>query len=226
MVLYITVQYMIISGRMTLSNRPNINTGRVTVGRPKEFDRDRAVITVMNEIWEHGYEACSAKALSEKLGITRSSFYNAFESREKLFLEVLEIYNGPAPFRAWFPIDETSSVLKVISEKLHNICKTRISDNSARGCLLINSIAELVSRNKQLGSALQDTFSTNVEYLEQLLNVAAERREIEKCDLHIKALALQNVLIGLNVMSKVIRDEDELWAATKHSLQGLGLYSE
>ena len=217
---------MVISGRMTLSNRPNINTGRATVGRPKEFDRDRAVITVMNEIWEHGYEACSAKALSEKLGITRSSFYNAFESREKLFLEVLEIYNGPAPFRAWFPIDETSSVLKVISEKLHNICKKRISDDSARGCLLINSIAELVSRNKQLGLALQDTFSTNVEYLEKLLNVAAERREIEKCDLHIKALALQNVLIGLNVMSKVIRDEDELWAATKHSLQGLGLYSE
>ena len=211
---------------MTLSNRPNINTGRVTVGRPKEFDRDRAVITVMNEIWEHGYEACSAKALSEKLGITRSSFYNAFESREKLFLEVLEIYNGPAPFRAWFPIDDSSSVLKLISEKLHNICKKRISDNSARGCLMINSIAELVSRNKQLGSALQDTFSTNVEFLEQLLNVAAERGEIKKCDLRIKALALQNVITGLNVMSKVIRNEDELWAATKHSLQGLGLYSE
>jgi len=196
------------------------------VGWPKEFDRDRAVITVMNEFWEHGYEACSAKALSEKPGITRSSFYNAFESREKLFLEVLEIYNGPAPFRAWFPIDETSSVLKVVSEKLHNICKKRISDNSAHGCLMINSIAELVSRNKQLGPALQDTFSTNVDYLEQLLNVAVERGEIKKCDLRIKALALQNVLIGLNVMSKIIRNEDELWATMKHSLQGLGLYSE
>ena len=91
---------------------------------------------------------------------------------------------------------------------------------------MINSIAELVSRNNQLGPALQDAFSTNVEYLEQLLNVAAERGEIEKCDLRIKALALQNVLIGLNVMSKVIRDEDELWAATKLSLQALGLYSE
>ena len=91
---------------------------------------------------------------------------------------------------------------------------------------MINSIAELVSRNKQLGSALEDTFSTNVDYLEQLLNVAGERNEIKKCDLRIKALALQNVIVGLNVMSKVIRDEDELWAATKHSLQGLGLYSE
>lgn len=196
------------------------------MGRPKTFDRDEALNTAMNEIWEHGYEACSAKAISEKLGITRSSFYNAFESRENLFIEVLEIYNGRAPDRAWFPTDDTGPVLKAISETIHNVCRKRISDNSARGCLVINSIAELVSRNEQLGPVVHDTFLTNVEYLEKVLGAAVERGELEKCDLRIKALALQNVLIGLNVMSKVIRDEDELWAATKHSLEGLGLYRE
>lgn len=196
------------------------------MGRPKEFDRDEAVITVMNELWEHGFEACSTKAISEKLGITRSSFFNAFGSREKLFLEILEIYNGPTPDRQWFPIDETSCVLKVISDEIRNICKTRVNDHSARGCLVINSIAELVNRNDQLGPAIEDIFTTNIDYLEKVLSIAAERGEIEKCDLRVKALAFQNVLIGLNVMSRVIRDENELWAATKHSLQALGLYSE
>ena len=196
------------------------------MGRPKEFNRDAAVITVMNEMWEHGYEACSTKAISEKLGITRSSFYNAFGSREKLFLEILEIYNGPVRDSEWFPIKETSCVLKVISEKIREVCKARIADSSARGCLVINSIAELVSRNEQVGPALEDVFSTNIEYLESVLAIALERGEIEKCDLHIKALALQNLLIGINVMSKVIRNEDELWATAKHSLQAIGLYSE
>ena len=194
------------------------------MGRPKEFDRDEAITTVMNEIWEHGYEACSAKSISEKLGITRSSFYNAFGSREDLFGEILEIYNGPTSDQAWFPIDDTASVLKAITEGIRKVCKARINDDSARGCLVINSIAELVSRNEQLGPVVQDVFRNNIEYLEKVLSVAAERGEIENRDLRVKALALQNVLIGLNVMSKVIRDEDELWAATKHSLQALELY--
>lgn len=196
------------------------------MGRPKAFDRDEAVTTVMNEIWEHGYEACSTKAISEKLGITRSSFYNAFGSREALFLEIIEAYNGPAPDRDWFPINDTCSVLEVITGVIHSLCKTRVNDSSARGCLVINSLTELVSRNGRLGPAMEDIFSTNIEYLEKILCIAVERGEMESCDLRIKALAFQNVLVGLNVMSKVIRDEDELWAATKHSLQSLGLYSE
>ncbi len=196
------------------------------MGRPKKFNRDEAVVTVMNEIWEHGYDASSTKALSEKLGITRSSFYNAFGSREELFLEIIEAYNGPTPDRNWFPINETSSVLKAITTGLREICKTRADDNAARGCLLINSITELVSKNQHLGPAIADVFSTNIRYLETLLNVAVERGEIDEGDLRIKARALQSVLIGLNVMSKVIRDEDELWATTKHSLQALELYRE
>ncbi len=196
------------------------------MGRHKEFNRDEAVTTIMNEMWEHGYEACSTKALSEKLGITRSSFYNAFGSREKLFEEIIQNYNGPKQNRDWFPINETSSVLKSISQTLQRFCKARVNDPAARGCLFINSITELVGKNDQLDPVVKDNFSTNVAYLEGLLAVALERGEIEKCDLRIKALTLQSVLISLNVMSKVVRDEDELWTTTKHSLQALGLYRE
>ena len=102
------------------------------MGRPKEFNREEAIALVVNEMWERGYDACSVKAISEKPGITRSSFYNAFSSREELFLEVLRAYNGP-PLRDWFPINDTCSVLKVISEKLGNICKDRLDDPAARG---------------------------------------------------------------------------------------------
>ena len=45
------------------------------MSRAKAFDRDAALALLMEEIWEHGYEACSVKSMSETLGITRSSFY-------------------------------------------------------------------------------------------------------------------------------------------------------
>jgi TetR/AcrR family transcriptional repressor of nem operon len=196
------------------------------MGRPAKFSRDEAITTIMNEVWERGYEACSTRAISDKLGITRSSLYNAFGNRENLFLEIINFYNGSEPDRGWFPIKETGSVLKVISQEIRNICRIRINNAPAKGCLVINSITELVGRDEILGPALAEVFSTNIEYLEKVLTVAAERGEIEKSELRIKALALQSVLVGLNVMSKVVRDEEELWAATRHSLSALGLYRD
>ena len=195
------------------------------MGRPIEFNRGEAIALVMNEIWEHGYNASSVKAISEKLGITRSSFYNAFGSREELFLEVLRAYSGP-PLREWFPINDSCSVLKVISDKLRNICKERLDDPAARGCLAINSVIELVGKHVQLGPVIEKEFSTNIEFFEKLLAVAVDRGELDNCDLHVKAQALQSLIIGLNVMSKLIRNEDELWAVTKHNLEALGLYGE
>jgi TetR/AcrR family transcriptional repressor of nem operon len=195
------------------------------MGRPSKFNRDEAVIKVMNEIWEHGYEACSDRAIAEILGISRSSLYNAFGTRENLFVKVIEAYNGSGASEM-FVIDETSSVLKVITEQVHKICKARVNDDLARGCLAINCLNELLGKNDRLGSIVSDVLSNNINFFEKLLAIAVERGEIKKCDLRIKALALQNLIIGLNVISKLIRNENELWATTKHSLQGLGLHSE
>ncbi|KPH83146.1 TetR/AcrR family transcriptional regulator, partial [Bosea vaviloviae] len=69
-------------------------------GRPSQFDRDAALEAALMAFWRDGYQANSVKALSERLGITRSSFYNAFESREAMFMEALERYLERSPDRA------------------------------------------------------------------------------------------------------------------------------
>lgn len=62
--------------------------------------------------------------------------------------------------------------------------------------------------------------------LEELLTLARERGEIgSEANVHALALALQNLMIGLNVLSKVIRSEEELWLLTETTLRGLSLYS-
>ncbi|HHL20983.1 MAG TPA: TetR/AcrR family transcriptional regulator, partial [Aliiroseovarius sp.] len=69
------------------------------MGRPSKFDREAAIDKVMQEVWRNGFERASVKALSERLGITRSSFYNAFDSREALFEKVLARYFAQSPDR-------------------------------------------------------------------------------------------------------------------------------
>ena len=62
---------------------------------------------------------------------------------------------------------------------------------------------------------------------EELLNMAVENGELPaETDTHAKALALQNLLAGVNVFAKALGDEDELWLMAKTTLEGLGLYRE
>ncbi len=195
------------------------------MGRPAEFDRDQAVEIVMNDIWMNGFEACSIKAISEKLGITRSSFYNAFGSREALFEEALELYFSQTPDRVLARVDSTVRIVPMLTKMFKDVCRARAADPQARGCMAVNCVAELVGVNKFLGPMLESAVLGSLERLEHLLRRAAANGEIEdRGDLREKALALQNLLIGLNVMCKVVRSEKDLWRAARQTLKGLGVY--
>lgn len=197
------------------------------MGRPAKFDRQAAVERAMNEIWRSGFEACSVKAFSEKLGITRSSFYNAFGSREALFCEALELYFSQSPDKALVCDDREASTLRLITRVFREVCRTRASDPQGRGCLAINCVTELVGVDDTLGPILEQAILGSLERLERLLGQAAANGEIEdNGDLREKALALKTLLIGLNVMAKVVRSEDDLWVAASQTLKGLGLYRD
>lgn len=196
------------------------------MGRPKSFDRDLAIKTVMEEMWTKGYEACSVKAISETLGITRSSFYNTFGSREELFVEVLGVYLKDSPDSVLADITAESNVLYDLSQFFRSACKARAQDLEARGCLAVNSISELVGKDKVIGPLIEEAIQDRIKRFEKLLNFAVENGELEHDNLRTKALALQNLVFGINVIAKVVRDEKDLWASTKHTLIALGLYAD
>jgi len=195
------------------------------MGRPSKFDRAAAVEVAMTEIWKNGMAASSAKALSEKLAITRSSFYNAFGNRDQLFGEVLALYFRQSPDRAFADLGPDDRVLEILHDTLKEVCRVRAADPDARGCMAVNCVAELVGTDPTLGPVMKGAINGSIKGLENLLMQAVRNGEIENPDdLRGTALALQNLLIGLNLMSKVVRSEKDLWAATRLTLQGLGLY--
>jgi len=70
-----------------------------TVGRPREFDRERALEAAMRVFWRHGYEGASLTALTEAMGISRPSLYAAFGDKAGLFREAVARYgSGPGRY--------------------------------------------------------------------------------------------------------------------------------
>lgn len=194
------------------------------MARPMKFDRDRAIEIATETIRTEGYEQASVKALSEQLGITRSSFYNTFGSRESLFGEVIERYAPSAPDAALYgPVQ--APILPILESVLRNICSVRSKDEHGRGCIIVNSICELCPSPDGPAAMLAEMVNSSLQRLEELLEIARLGNEIPApSDVRALALALQNLMIGLNVMSKVVRSEDELWLVAETTLRGLGLF--
>lgn len=197
------------------------------MGRARQFDRNVAVDWVMNEIWRVGFEACSVKAISENLGITRSSFYNTFESREALFIEVLQRYFEGSPDRMLAGFAESKRPLVLLCKVFKEACRVRANDPEHRGCLAVNSVSELVGVNDILSPPLEKAIMQSIKRFESLLTHSMNLGELSPTSNILQlALAIQNLLVGLNTMSKVVKSEQQLWATAEITLRALGVYRE
>lgn len=63
------------------------------MGRPREFDRARALRCAMRAFWKYGgYERTSISQLTEAMGISSPSLYAAFGSKRELYDEAVGLY--------------------------------------------------------------------------------------------------------------------------------------
>lgn len=61
-------------------------------GRPREFDRETAIVVAMEQFWRDGFESTTIAKLTEAMGITPPSLYAAFGDKDQLFLAVAACY--------------------------------------------------------------------------------------------------------------------------------------
>lgn len=199
------------------------------MGRPAKFDRDEAVQIALDAFWSDGYEASSVKALSEKMGMTRSSFYNAFGTREALFRETLRFYAERSPDRTLdeADFDDTGwSVRALITRTFANIVHVRGQEPDGRGCMIVNAITELADKpDHEIGRLVCELIQGSTQRFQTLLEWGVDRGELPP-DYPVRdsALALQNLMVGMNVMAKVDRTEAGLRQISDITLKGLGLY--
>src|SRR6201987_428233 len=65
-------------------------TGHITVVKPNV--RERLLETGLRILHERGFNATGVQDITEAAGVPKGSFYNHFESKEALGIEVLERY--------------------------------------------------------------------------------------------------------------------------------------
>jgi TetR/AcrR family transcriptional repressor of nem operon len=163
-----------------------------SVGRPREFDEERALEAAMDAFWRKGYESTSLADLCCCTGLHKGSLYQAFGDKHQLFMQSLKHY-ADREFKETAAVAlQQTSPLDSIRAVVRTVC-----DHAAegRGCMMINSMVELAPHDPEVRQAVQAEGQRRLHVLTELLTKAQQLGEIRP-ELMPEQLARQ-LLIGL-----------------------------
>ncbi|MFW7268176.1 TetR/AcrR family transcriptional regulator [Gluconacetobacter sp. Hr-1-5] len=124
-------------------------------GRPREFDKERAIDAAMALFWAQGYEPTSLTQLKSCMGnISPASFYAAFGSKEALFREVVQRYlatYGQVMAPLW---DESLSPREAIERTLRGSARMQSARAHPTGCLVVSGASNCSPENEPVRALL------------------------------------------------------------------------
>lgn len=185
-------------------------------GRPRAFDRDRAVLEAARLFWRRGYSGTSTRALTAALGLSTSSLYAAFGSKAGLFEEAVrtyaeryrEIYE-----RAVAEPDFGAVVARVLVDSVQEF--TQPGDRHP-GCLVTSAVMTDSTSTLDTAVYMAELHAAN----ERLLRARAERAVREGhlaagCDPASLTGLVQSLWHGLSARSTLGTPREELLASAR-----------
>lgn len=192
-------------------------------GRPKLFSREELVAQVMELFWEKGYNNLSLNEIAKETGLTRASLYNAFTTKEALFLEAVNYYAAHSADAALERIKSGERIGPVFYRLFDEASKSRAADKKRRGCLAINCINELIASNTELGETFAAMYDKRRMLIQKLIRQAIDQKELAAdTDPELTANMIQTFITGFSIFSKNMASEKKLRAMSHGFLLKLG----
>jgi AcrR family transcriptional regulator len=140
----------------------------MTLGRPREYDTEKALDEAMEVFWRHGYEGATIAELTSAMGINPPSLYSAFGSKEGLLKAALDRYSQKRD-EAMREVLGAPTAHEAVKRLLLRLADMQTDSKNPPGCLLVagglacgagaeNVPFELAARRAQTEEQLRDRF--------------------------------------------------------------------
>ncbi|MCP5071256.1 MAG: TetR/AcrR family transcriptional regulator [bacterium] len=171
------------------------------MGRPLEFDRDRALARATQLFWKRGYVNTSVAQLQKAMKLGEGSFYNTFKSKKGLYVECLSYYNATFMARRSQALRAEAPAVQRIQD-FFDVVVEDMGTGRPPGCLVSNSLSNEVLAERAVGRDLFVGFGRFLGYLAQIVAEGVDSGELAaSLDPATTARVLFTYLHGLNRLS-------------------------
>lgn len=126
------------------------------MARPRQFDEDAVLEAAGDVFWSKGYEATSTRDLTDKMGLTHASLYNAFGDKRGLYVKALDHYLNRNFYTRIARLEAGFSPGLAIVGFFAEMVERSLGDAQHRGCMLVNTALEARSDDAEMRRIVAD----------------------------------------------------------------------
>ena len=189
-------------------------------GRPREFDEQEVLLTIMQLFWEHGFDATGLSDIIKATGLGKASLYAAFGNKQSMYLKALAQYETLMVDSAVHALrSQKHPAMDRISAFLQAPITPVDKNGDRRGCFLCNASADRGSLDAKTGELVRRGYDKMRRALEKTIGELANNRDPIAAKRN--AQLVLTVYSGLRIMARSSTEVSNLQAARHACLNAL-----
>lgn len=187
---------------MTAGNKPN-SADAPTIGRPRGFDRDTALLAAMRTFWAQGYEGTSVQDLVDAMGVNKPSLYSTFGCKEEIFREAVELYDRLEGRATSESLSKATTARDAVEIMLRSNARAYAVEEGPRGCMIVLSSLLGAPENESVRRFLADNrLNGEMTLRDRIARGIAQGDLSPSADVDRLAAFYTTVLEGLSIQAR------------------------
>lgn len=182
------------------------------IGRPREFDPERALADITTVFWERGFDGASMSELVAACGVQKASLYGAFGDKRSVYLRALEEYIEQLLESAAGALGPGHAHDRF--SRMFRNAVTRAATGDRRGCFLCCAASDQADLDAEIG----DVVRIGLKRLEGVFEVALRETFPRKPERVAAARRLLGVYVSLQSLARAGYPSASLQSITKDAV--------